>query len=49
MAISLWHLFQTPFLVTMRVSLVVPDPPAVKLIDSALLSEVIAPLVMDQA
>ena len=43
------HSFEQPSLVTVTLSLVVPDDPAVKVIDWVLLAEVITPLVIDQA
>jgi hypothetical protein len=50
MEISLVHEFGQPSeVVTLTSSLVVPDAPAVNVIDWALLGEVIWPLVMDQA
>jgi hypothetical protein len=46
---SLLQSFEQPSLVTVTVSFVVPDEPAVKVIDWVSLAEVITPFVIDQA
>jgi hypothetical protein len=47
--ISFVHSFEQPPAVTVTSSLVVPDAPAVKVIDWVLLADVISPFVIDQA
>jgi hypothetical protein len=49
MVISFMHSFEQPSAVTLTLSVVVPDAPAVNVIDWALLADVIWPFVIDQA